>query len=145
MNHLHQFLTSMLKFDFPCRCITLRTRKALRVMYCIALLGAKPFPGLSPRQGRQNSICSSLTLLFRKIRSFSASCPDLSWLVIFSKTHRRTQRIHSWIALHLRMVGKFVRSETDSQILRNLYFCEPFTPFFDKHVETRFPLPLYYS
>ena len=94
-------------------------------------LGAKPFPGLRPRQGRQNSICSSLTLLFRKFRSFSASCPDLFLLVTFSKTHRRTQRIHSWITLHLRMVEKLVRSETNLQILRNLHFCEPFTPIFD--------------
>ena len=29
--------------------------------------------------------------------------------------------------------------------LRNLHFCNPFTSIFDKHVETQFPLPLYYS
>ena len=32
-------------------------------MYCVAVLGAKPFRELSSRQGRQNSTCSSLTLL----------------------------------------------------------------------------------
>ena len=36
-------------------------------------LGAKPFPGLSPRQGRQNSICIALAALFRKFRPSSAS------------------------------------------------------------------------
>ena len=64
-------------------------------------LGATPFPGPSPRQGRQNSTCSSMTLLFRKFGHFSASCPDLCSLVTFSKTHRRTQRRHSWIHLDL--------------------------------------------
>ena len=144
MNHLHQFSTSMFEHDFPCACITLRARKALRVM-CNQSLGAKPFPGLSPRQGRPNSICSSLTLLFRKFRSFPASCPNLCLLVTFSKTHRRTQQLHSWIGLDLKNGGKLVRSETNSQTLRNLHFCEPFTPIFDKHVATRFPLPVYYS
>ena len=114
-------------------------------MSSVASLGAKPFPGLSPRQGRQNSTCSSLTLLFRKFRSFSASGPDLSLLVTFSKTHRRTQRIHSWIDLDMAQAKKLVRSETNSQILRNLHFCDPFTPIFDQHVETQFPSPLYYS
>ena len=100
---------------------------------CLSL-GAKPFPGLSPRQGRQNSTSASETSLFRKFRSFSASCPDTSLLRDFSKTHRWTQRIHSWIGLELLEVGKLLRSQTNSQILSNLHFCEPFTPIFDKHV-----------
>ena len=105
------------------------------VMYCFD--GAKPFPGLRPRQGRQNSICSSLTLLFRKFLSFFGIMPNPFCKRDFSKTHSWTCHLHSWIALGLTIREKLVRSETNSQILRNLHFCEPFTPIFDKHVETR--------
>ena len=40
---------------------------------------------------------------------------------------------------------KLVRSQTNSQILRNLNLCHQFFLLFDYHVETQFPLPLYYS
>ena len=102
-------------------------------------MGAKPFPGLSPRQGRQNSTCSALAALFRKFRSFSASCPDTSLKRDFSKTNRWTQRSHSWIDLDFLERRKLLRSQTNSQILRNLHFCDPFTPIFDSPVERNCP------
>ena len=40
---------------------------------------------------------------------------DLSLSRDFSKTHRRTQRMYSWIAFDLTEVGKLLRSETNSQ------------------------------
>ena len=52
----------------------------------------------------------------------------------FSKTHRQTQRIYFWIGLDLTEVGKLLRSQTNSQILRNLHFCDQETKNFDKHV-----------
>ena len=50
--HLHHFLTSLLDLDFPCRCITLWARKALRVIYVLRSWGRRPVRVLSPRQGR---------------------------------------------------------------------------------------------
>ena len=41
----------------------------------ISLLGAKPFPGLRPRQGRPNAPKPSETSLFRKFRSFFGPIP----------------------------------------------------------------------
>ena len=43
-----------------------------------ALERAKPFPGLSPRQGRQNARNPSQTSLFLKFRSFWRPCRGLS-------------------------------------------------------------------
>ena len=60
--------------------------------------------------------------------------PDLSSRGDFSKTHKQTRRMHSWIGLDLTEGVKLLRSETNSQILSNLHFCDPFTPIFDKHV-----------
>ena len=42
---------------------------------------------------------------------------NLSGLATFSKTHRRTQWIHSWIALGLRNLKKLVPCELNTQIL----------------------------
>ena len=38
-----------------------------------------------------------------------------------------------------------LRGQTNSQILRNLHFSNPFTTLFDKPSSARFPLRLYYS
>ena len=49
-------------------------RRALRVTSSLDFfpaIGAKPFPGLSPRQGRQNSTSASETSLFQKSRPIS--------------------------------------------------------------------------
>ena len=73
------------------------------------------------------------------------SYPDLSCSRDFSKTHRRTQRHHSWIAITCAEVGKLLRSQLNSQILRYLHFSHPFTSIFDSPFEIKFPLPLYYS
>ena len=42
----------------------------------------------------------------------------------FSQRIESIQRIHFWIGLDLRKVGKLVRGQTNSQNLRNLYFCD---------------------
>ena len=83
-----------------------------------------------PERFRENS-------KFHENLDFSESCPDLCLLVTFSKTHRRTCHLHSWIALYLRKVEKLVRSETNTQILRYLHFSDPFTPIFDSPVESK--------
>ena len=63
----------------------------------------------------------------------------------FSKTHRQTPELHSWVCRDLTEVGKLLPCQLNSQILRYLHFSDSFTPIFDKHVESRFPLRLYYS
>ena len=82
---------------------------------------------------------------FSKIRPLFVSCPDLSLKRIFSKTHRRTQRHHSWIAFTFVEVGKLLRSQLNSQILSYHHFSHPFTSIFDSPFEIKFPLPLYSS
>ena len=52
----------------------------------------------------------------------------------FSKTHRQTQRIYFWIGLDLTERGKLLRSQTNSQILRNLHFCDQTPENVDEHV-----------
>ena len=76
---------------------------------------------------------------------FLEACPNTSVKRDFSRTHRQTQRMYSWIGLDLTEAGKLLRSETNLQILRYLHFSKPFTPIFDKPSWCRFPLPLYYS
>ena len=63
----------------------------------------------------------------------------------FFKTHTQTQELHSWVCRDLTEVGKLLPYQLNSQILRYLNFSDSFTPSFDKHVESRFPLRLYYS
>ena len=53
---------------------------------------------------------------------FRGHAPDLSFKRDFSKTHRQTQRLHSWIARDLSLPGKLLRGQTNSQILRYLHF-----------------------
>ena len=100
---------------------------------CNVLLywGRSPFQGWAPGRAAKIRLERRRRHFFGNFDHFSASCQDLSALVTFSKTHRRTQRIHSWIGLYLRTCGKLVRSETNSQILRNLHFCHQFFPLFD--------------
>ena len=145
MIHLPHSLTRLLKVNCSCRCITLELRKALRVMWYACFLGAKPFPGLSPRQGRPKAEISHQRTNFQKSEHFLVSCPDLSSGRDFSKTHRQTQRHHSWIAFDLTDVGKLLRSELNSQILSYLHFCDPFTSLFDSPSESQLLVPLYYS
>ena len=124
---------------------TLRLERLYESCNVLLCWGRSPFQGWAPGRAAKNRLARRWRCFSGNFGHVSASCPDLCVLVIFPKTHRQTQRIYSWIAPYLRMVAKLIRSETNSQILRNLHFCEPFTPIFDKHVETRFPLPLYYS
>ena len=134
MSYLLKISTRLLDHDFPCRCITLRARKALRVIYHYHFWGEAPFQALSPRQGRKNWICFNFHVSNPKSWSFSGSCPNTSVRTDFSKTHKRTQRILPWTAIDLSLVEKLLRSETNLQILRNLHFSKSFTPIFDKHV-----------
>ena len=52
----------------------------------------------------------------------------------FSITHRQTQRMYSWIGRDLIYLGKLIRSQLNSQILRNLHFSDRDTKKFDKPV-----------
>ena len=70
---------------------------------------------------------------FHENLDFSEACPNTSRKRDFSKTHSQTQRMYSWIDLGVSKVGKLLRSQTNSRILRNLHFSDPFTPIFDKH------------
>ena len=45
----------------------------------------------------------------------------------FSKTHRQTQQIHSWVCLELTERGKLLQSQLNSQILKYLHFSHSFT------------------
>ena len=63
----------------------------------------------------------------------------------FSIAHSQTQQVHSWIARELIYIRKLLRSQLNSQILRYLHFSDLSAKIFDKHVWSRFPLPLYYS
>ena len=49
----------------------------------------------------------------------------------FARTHRQTQRMHSWIARDLSYPGKLIRSQLNSRILRNLHLCDLFLALFD--------------
>ena len=114
---------------------------------CNVLLpwGRSPFQGWAPGRAAKIQRARRWRYFSGKFGHCSASCPDTSLSTDFSKTHRWTWDLHSWIGLDLTNPEKLVRSETNSQILRNLHFRKPFTLIFDWHVETQFPLPLYYS
>ena len=131
MIYFYHFLTSPSESNSPCRCITLRARKALRVMYDNNAWGEAPFQALSPRQGRKSWICFDFHVSNPKFWSFSVSCPNTSCKRDFSKTHRRTQRILPWTAIALSLVEKLLRSETNLQILSNLHFSDLTANFFD--------------
>ena len=77
--------------------------------------------------------------------TFSVSCKNLFLKRDFSKTHKQTCYIHSWIARDLIWVGKLLRSKTNSRIASNLYFSELPVKIFDKPIQFEFPVPLYYS
>ena len=66
---------------------------------------------------------------------FSESDPDLSCKRKFAQTIESTQRMHRWIAYDLRKVRKLLRSETNSQILKDLNFCDKNLHFFDTPIE----------
>ena len=91
-----------------------------------------------PSRFRENS-------KFHENLDFSESCPDTSIKRKFAQTIESTQRMHRWIAYDLRKDGKLIRSETNSQTLRNLDFCDQNLHFFDTHVDARFPVLCYYS
>ena len=151
MSKNHTFLTTQFKHDFPANRITLRARNALRVIYLhkkYLWRGEASFRVLSPRQGRKFSEILKERSLFRKFHEnlkFSGAWKNLSSAKYFATTHRQTQRSHSWIARDLIYLKKLVLCKTNSQILRNLYFSEPFTPLFDSPFEIEFALPLYWS
>ena len=69
---------------------------------------------------------------------------QLRWKIKFS-LHPYYSSSRTGFPSHLRKVGKLLRNQTNSQILRYLHFSDPFTPLFDKPIWIKFPLPLYYS
>ena len=58
-----------------------------------------------------------------KISIFWCHKKNLSLLTTFSETIELTQRMHSWIAFNLKMIGKLVRSQLNTQILSYNHFC----------------------
>ena len=139
--------------------LLLELRKALRVICTTP--GAKHLSRCwAPGRAAQNrnalffTYAIQIFMIFNHFRQkskfhenldFSESCPDLCLLVFFSKTHRRTQRMHSWIGIDVRKAGKLLRSETNSQILGYFTFTVQNLHFFDNPIEARFPSKPYYS
>ena len=80
-----------------------------------------------------------------KMSTFSVSCKNLSVSTTFSKTHKWTWDLHPWIARNLNYIGKLLRSQLNSRILRNLHVCDQSLKIFDSHIEIKFLLRLYYS
>ena len=58
---------------------------------------------------------------FHENLDFSESYPDTSLSRKFAQTIESTQRMHRWISFGLMKVEKLIRSETNTQILRNLH------------------------
>ena len=134
-------------FDHDSRCnrITLRARKALRVICLRKIYLCKErstFPGAEPPAGPKIFNKSLGESTFSKI---SLSCKNLSLHGNFSQTHKWTQRKHFWIADDLSKGGKLLRSKTNSRILRNLHFCHQNHCYFESHVRSDFPMQPYYS
>ena len=120
--HLHQFLTSLLDHDFPCRCITLRARTALRVICDLRNVEAKTRQGSEPPAGPPKMRNTRGESTFSKISTFPAHARVLYSTTPSYDTHQLTLRMYSWIGLDLTEVGKLLRSKLNSQILRNLHF-----------------------
>ena len=121
----------------PFNRITLRAEKALRVTFAHSTHILEASWKL-PRHFREKST-------FHENLDFFGVTKNLSLLVTFSKTHRQTQRIHSWICLDLRNVKKLVPRETNSQILRYLDFSGQNLRKIQSHDRLRFPLQPNYS
>ena len=102
--------------------------------YGVRRWGRSTFPGAEPPAGPPKLSNSLGESTFPKNLDLFEAWPNTSIKRDFSKTHRQTQRMHSWIGLDLTKAGKLLRSQLNSQILRYLHFSEPFTPIFDKHV-----------
>ena len=121
--------------------------------YVISSWGRSPFQGWAPGRAAQNhqiawrgnfsEIWENPT--FHENLYFLNHTKNLCFSTTFYKTHRQTQRIHSWIALDLIYIRKLLRSQLNSQILKYLHFSELSANFFDKPSWSRFPLRLYYS
>ena len=84
-------------------------------------------------------------LKFEEKLDFWESFPDTFFSRKFAQTIKSTQRMHRWIAYDLRKNRKLIQSETNTQILRNLHFCDQNLHFFDSHVDAKFPVLCYYS
>ena len=69
---------------------------------------------------------------FHENLDFRVHAPDLCVNRDFSKTHKQTQQLYSWIGIDLPEGGKLLPCQTNSWILRYLHFSDPFTPIFDK-------------
>ena len=107
--------------------------------------GEAPFQVLRPRQGRKKWISFNFHVSNPKFWSFLVSWKNTCSNRDFSQTHRRTPRIHFWIANTLTYRGKLLPWQTFTQILRNLHFCDRNFSLFDTHTFSKFPVFPYYS
>ena len=82
---------------------------------------------------------------FVKISIFCDHDPDLCFGRDFSQGIESKQRMHFWIALDLTEKGKLLGSQTNTQILRYLHFCDRNFFVFDTHSFSEFPVLPYYS
>ena len=96
---------AILDVDFPFNRIILRAEKAIRVISFF-----------------------STSQLFMKMSTLLVSQKNLSFLTTFSKTHRQTQRKHSWIGLGLRKVQKLVPCELNTQTCMRAVNRQPCLP-----------------
>ena len=113
MIKIYTFLTPRFEHDFPYKRITLRARKALRVMWYTLLGATRLSRRESPRQGRQNQKISKCHVSDPKISSFFdftkmskihenldfwGHARDLPAHWKFSQGMHLTQRMPPWIA-----------------------------------------------
>ena len=141
MIKIYTFLTTVFERDSRCNRITLRATKALRVMCNTNSWGWAPSRRSAPGRAAQTGP-HSWSWRFSKMLVHHA---DLSIKRYFSKTHRQTQRIHSWIAFDLRKVGKLIRCQTNSWKFRFLNFRDQNLRKILDHSWRRFSLDPNYS
>ena len=126
-----RFLTSLFESNCPCACITLELRKALRVMYYDSSWGRSPFQSWAPGRATKIQVKLRRRQFSINFDHFRGACPNLSSSTTFSKTHKQTRRLHSWIARDLIYIRKLLRGQTNSRILRNLHFSHQKFKIFD--------------
>ena len=96
------------------------------------------------------SLCDDFRTLSTKLKisrksAFFCAYADVSVARKFAQGIVTKQRPHQSRAIALRKVRKLFRSQTNSQILRNLDFSDQNLHFFDTPIDARFPMLWYYS
>ena len=93
--------------------------------------GRSPFQGWAPGRAAEIRLKLCRRHFSENFGHFLAPWPNLSVKRDFSKAHKWTWDLHSWIGRDLIKREKLVRSQTNSQILRNLHFCDQLLALFD--------------